>query len=210
MIKHSYQKRIIASGARAKLLGIEAEKKYMGRGVSTCATCDGAFYKGKEIIVVGGGDSAMEEATFLTKFATKVYLVHRRETFRASKIMQDRALSNKKIEVIYDTTIEDILGNDEGVEAVRLKNVQSGKITEKRIDGVFFAIGHSPNTELFKGQVDLDRVGYIVTKPRSTETNIPGVFACGDVQDHKYRQAVTAAGSGCMAALDAEKYLESL
>ena|SRR3990167_8154625 len=200
---------IISTGASAKLLGLEAEKKYMGRGVSTCATCDGSFYRGKEIIVVGGGDSAMEEATFLTKFAKKVYLVHRRKTFRASKIMQDRALSNPKIEIIYNHIVEDILGNEEGVTGIRLKDVESGKKSELNIDGVFLAIGHTPNSKLFAGQIDLDEKGYIVTKSKTAETNIPGVFACGDVQDHRYRQAVTAAGTGCMAALDAEKYLEN-
>lgn len=201
---------IIASGASAKLLGLEAEKKYMGRGVSTCATCDGSFYREKEIIVVGGGDSAMEEANFLTKFAKKVYLVHRRKTFRASKIMQDRVLANAKIEIIYDHTVEDIIGDGEGVNEAVLKSVESGKKRTLKIDGVFLTIGHIPNSKLFEGQINLDAKGYIITKPKTAETNIPGVFACGDVQDHRYRQAVTAAGTGCMAALDAEKYLESL
>jgi len=201
---------IISSGASPKFLGLEAEQKYMGRGVSTCATCDGFFYKEKELVVIGGGDSAMEEATFLTKFATKVSLIHRRQTFRASKIMQDRALANKKIEVIYNTVVEEILGDDSGVIGVRLKNVKSDEVTEKKIDGFFLAIGHTPNTQLFKGQIDLDEHGYILTKPDTTLTNIDGVFACGDVQDTRYKQAVTAAGSGCMAAIDTEKYLEHL
>lgn len=201
---------IISSGASSKLLGLEAEKKYMGRGVSTCATCDGYFYKGKEIVVVGGGDSAMEESTFLSKFASKIYLVHRRKEFRASKIMQDRVLSNPKIEILYDSTLEDINGDEKVVTAVSLKNVVTGETRKLKIDGVFLAIGHVPNTGLFLGQLSLDDKGYIKTNPKTTETNVPGIFACGDVQDAHYRQAVTAAGTGCMAALDAEKFLENM
>lgn len=200
---------IIASGASARLLDLEAEKKYMGKGVSTCATCDGSFYRGKEIIVVGGGDSAMEESTFLTKFASKVYLIHRRKTFRASKIMQDRAFANAKIEILYNHTVLDILGDGEGVTGAMLKDVESEEVRELKIGGIFLAIGHIPNSKLFEGQITLDQKGYIVTTPKTTETNIPGVFACGDVQDHRYRQAVTAAGTGCMAALDAERFLEN-
>ncbi|HEY5649654.1 MAG TPA: thioredoxin-disulfide reductase [Nitrospiria bacterium] len=200
---------IIASGASAKLIGLENEKKLMGRGVSACATCDGFFFKGKELLVVGGGDTAMEEATFLTKFATKVSIVHRRNELRASKIMQDRARKNEKIGFIWDSVVEDILGN-EVVTGARLKNVKTGEVSEVKCDGVFVAIGHQPNTQLFEGQLDLDSTGYIITKKETTETSVPGVFAAGDVQDSRYRQAVTAAGTGCMAAIDAEKFLEGL
>lgn len=200
---------IIASGASARMLGLPSEKELVGHGVSTCATCDGFFFKDKEIIVVGGGDSAMEEAIFLTKFASRVYLVHRRSELRASKIMQDRAFRNDKIEFIWDSVVEEILGErGKGVSGVKLKNVNTNKITEKKIDGVFVAIGHIPNTKIFDGQIETDENGYIITKNGTSSTNIPGVFAAGDVQDTRYKQAVTAAGSGCMAAIDAEKFLE--
>ena len=200
---------IVASGARAKLIGLPSESRLMGRGVSACATCDGFFFREKTIVVVGGGDTAIEEATFLTKFATTVSIIHRRDSLRASKIMQDRARANPKIAFIWDTVVEEVIG-DGVVTAVRLKNVKTGKVSEKKTDGLFIAIGHEPNTKLFAGQLDLDELSYIVTRKETTETSVPGVFASGDVQDHRYRQAVTAAGTGCMAAMDAEKYLETL
>ena len=198
---------IIATGASAIQIGLKNEARLTGHGVSTCATCDGFFFRGKELVVVGGGDSAMEEANFLTKFATRVYVVHRRDKLRASKIMQDRALKNERITFIWNTVVEDILGDDV-VTGVRLKNVVMGTTSTLPISGVFVAIGHRPNTALFAGQLDMDAKGYIVTKQGTTATSVPGVFAAGDVQDSTYRQAVTAAGTGCMAAIDAERYLE--
>lgn len=200
---------IIATGASANLLGLPSENRLMGHGVSTCATCDGFFFRGKEIAVIGGGDSAVEEATFLTKFASKVTLVHRRDKLRASKIMQDRAINNEKIAFQWNSTLEEVLGDDV-VKGIRVRNVQTNQIEEIPLSGVFVAIGHTPNTSLFTGLIDMDEQGYIRTQPNRSTTNIPGVFASGDVQDSHYRQAITAAGSGCMAAIDAEKYLESL
>jgi thioredoxin reductase (NADPH) len=199
---------ILATGANAKMLGLEAEQRLLGRGVSTCATCDGFFFSGKEIMMVGGGDSAMEEAIFLTKFASKVTVVHRRDQLRASKIMQERAFNNGKITFLWDSVVVDILG-DEHVNAVSVKNVKTNDINEIPCDGFFLAIGHLPNTELVKGQLDLTDQGYIVTQPDSTATSVTGVFAAGDVQDAKYRQAITAAGSGCMAAIEVERFLEA-
>ena len=201
---------IISTGASAKLLGLESEKKLMGFGVSACATCDGFFFKDKEILVVGGGDSAMEEATYLTKFASSVTIVHRRDEFRASKIMQDRALANSKISVMWNSEIIDIHGdpNDGGLKSVDIRNLLSGKINNHNTDGVFMAIGHKPNSDIFKDQLHLNDSGYIITESDSTKTSIDGVFAAGDIQDFTYRQAVTAAGSGCMAAIEAERFLE--
>lgn len=205
---HETKALIMATGANARMLGLEAEKRLLGRGVSTCATCDGFFFSGKEIVMVGGGDSALEEAIFLTKFASKVSVIHRRDQLRASKIMQERAFKNEKIAFVWDSVVEDVLGENK-VEAVKVKNVKTGEIREIPCDGFFLAIGHIPNTSLMKGQLDLNKQGYIITQPDSTATSVHGVFAAGDVQDAKYRQAITAAGSGCMAAIEVERFLES-
>jgi thioredoxin reductase (NADPH) len=199
---------IVATGARSLMLGVDNEARLLGYGVSTCATCDGFFFRGKRIVVVGGGDSALEEALFLTKFGDSVTIVHRRKELRASKIMQDRAFMNDKITFRWDSVVLDVLG-DERVNGVRVRDVNTGEESDLPADGVFVAIGHAPNTGLFAGQLELDEAGYLVTH-EGTKTNVPGVFACGDVQDHEYRQAVTAAGSGCMAAIDVERYLSSL
>jgi thioredoxin reductase (NADPH) len=200
---------IISTGSSAKLIGIESERTLMGHGVSTCATCDGFFFRGKKIAVVGGGDSAMEESTFLTKFATEVHVIHRRDTLRASKIMQDRAMNNPKIKFIWNTVVEEVLGAPEaGVKGLRLLNVQTKQKSQLDVEGLFVAIGHNPNTEIFKGQIDMDNLGYVRTQGNSTRTNVPGVFASGDVQDPVFRQAITAAGTGCMAAIEAERWLE--
>lgn len=202
---------IIATGAAAKWIGIESEQALIGHGVSSCATCDGFFFREKPIAVVGGGDSAMEEATFLTRFASKVTVIHRRDTLRASKIMQDRAMNNPKIEFIWDTEVTEVVGSKEtGVTALKLNNLKTNQASELAVQGLFLAIGHKPNTDVFEGQITLDQNGYITVVPGTAKTNIEGVFACGDVQDHKYRQAITAAGTGCMAALEAERYLETV
>ncbi len=201
---------IIATGASPTLLGLDSEKKLMGRGVSTCATCDGFFFKDQNIMVVGGGDSAMEEALYLARLGRKVEVAHRRDTLRASKIMQERAFKNPKISFLWDSVVEEVLDvAKEKVTGVRLKNVKTGEVSERPVDGLFIAIGHEPNTHIFRGQVELLPNGYVKVVPGTTRTSVPGVFAAGDVQDHTYRQAVTAAGSGCMAALDAERYLEA-
>jgi thioredoxin reductase (NADPH) len=205
---------IIATGASAKLLGLQSETDYMGYGVSACATCDGFFFKNQRIIVIGGGDTAMEEASYLTKFGKEVAIVHRRDEFRASKIMLDRANKNPKIKLITNTVLEEVLGvNENGkrkVTGAKLKNVKTGESHVHEVEGIFLGIGHKPNTDIFKGQIELEATGYIKTSMVNTFTNIKGVFACGDAQDAYYRQAVTAAGSGCMAAIDVERYLESL
>ena len=202
---------IIATGASAKLLGLDSESKLMGHGVSACATCDGFFFKDKEVVVVGGGDSAMEEATFLTKFASKVTIIHRKDEFRASKIMQKRVFENSKIDILWNHEVVEMVGEPDqgGLEKAILKN-KEGKLVEFNCDGLFLAIGHRPNSEFLKNQVKTDQTGYIITNSDSTETSIKGVFACGDIQDTVYRQAITAAGSGCMAAIEAERYLETL
>jgi thioredoxin reductase (NADPH) len=203
---------IIATGASARMLGLEAEKRLIGYGVSTCATCDGFFFRDKDVVVIGGGDAAMEEALFLTKFATQVTVIHRRDRLRASKIMQERAFKHEKIAFLWDTVVEDIVGEPGaggGVRAVKVRHVQSNEIREVKTDGVFLAIGHRPNSALFRGQLDLDAQGYIVTEPDTTLTSVAGVFAAGDIVDKVYRQAITAAGTGCMAAIDAERWLEA-
>lgn len=198
---------IVSTGATAKYLGLPSEQKFMGKGVSACATCDGAFFKNVEVAVVGGGDTAMEEALFLTRYATKVHVIHRREEFRASKIMADRVLSHPKISVIWNSEVVEVQG-DKVVRLLKVKNLKENVITDLKVEGLFVAIGHKPNTDIFKGQVELNSVGYVVTKPGTTYTSVDGVFACGDVQDPTYRQAITAAGTGCMAAIDAERWLE--
>ena len=202
---------IIATGASAKLLGLENEAAYMGYGLSACATCDGFFFRNLEVAVVGGGDTAVEEASFLTKFATKVTMIHRRDELRASKIMRERAQNNPKIDFLWNSVVEDLLGVEEhGIRKlthVKVRNVQNNELSDFKVDGLFIGIGHRPNTDLFTGVLDMDETGYLITKGQSTYTNIEGVFACGDVQDHVYRQAVSAAGSGCMAAIDAERWL---
>ena len=205
--EHRAESIIVATGAQSIMLGLEAESRLIGHGLSTCATCDGFFFRDQEIGVVGGGDSAMEEALFLTKFASKVTIIHRRDALRASKIMQDRARANDKIEFLWDTVVTDLVG-DGKLEGVEVENVKTGGSSTLPLNGLFVAIGHTPNTSLFKGQLDMDDAGYLVTHD-GTKTNVQGVFACGDVQDHVYRQAITAAGSGCMAAIDAERWLEA-
>jgi thioredoxin reductase (NADPH) len=201
---------IVSTGASAQFLGLESESRFLGRGISACATCDGFFFKDQHVIVVGGGDSAMEEATFVTKFASRVTIVHRRDELRASKILQERIFANPKVDIRWNAIVIDILGDPDegGFTGVVLKDTKTGKTEDFSCDGMFIAIGHTPNTELFEGQIDLDEKGYIVTNGRSTRTSVPGVFACGDAQDHIYRQAVTAAGTGCMAAIDAERFLD--
>lgn len=200
---------IISTGASAKYLGLPSEKSYYNKGVSACATCDGAFFKNMEVAVVGGGDTAMEEANFLTRFASKVYIIHRRDSFRASKVMADRALKNPKIQPIWDTEVLEVIG-EQFVTGLKIRNLKTGDASELKVQGMFLAIGHTPNTAVFGGQLEIDQTGYIITKPHSSYTSVEGVFAAGDVQDHVYRQAITAAGSGCMAAIDAERWLESI
>ena len=200
---------IISSGASAKMLGLDSERELLGYGVSTCATCDGFFFKDKEIVVVGGGDSAMEEATFLTKFGSKVTVIHRRDQLRASKIMQERAFKNEKVEFIWDTEVEEVLGSKEtGVTGIKIRNIKTNEVSELSCQGFFVAIGHTPNTQLFEGQLEMDESGYLITDSETSAASVEGVFAAGDVQDKRYKQAITAAGSGCMAAIDAERFLE--
>ena len=206
--EHRAQSVIVSTGARSLMLGLEAEQRLIGHGLSTCATCDGFFFRGHEIAVVGGGDSAIEEATFLTKFADKVTIIHRRDEFRASKIMQQRAFDNPKIDILWNHTVTEINRADR-VESIEVTDTVTGAVSTMDVTGVFIAIGHRPNTDLFTGVLDMDETGYLETVPGSSRTNIEGVFACGDVQDHTYRQAITAAGSGCMAAIDAERWLET-
>ncbi|MBN1634249.1 MAG: thioredoxin-disulfide reductase [Ignavibacteria bacterium] len=205
---------IIATGASAKMLGLESENKFMSYGVSACATCDGFFFRNQRVVVVGGGDTALEEANYLTRHASEVSVIHRRDEFRASKIMVERSKKNPKIKFILDSVIDEIVGTEDGmkkaVTGVKIKNVKTGKIHLHECEGVFIAIGHKPNTDIFKDWLDMDEVGYLITQPKSTKTKIPGVFVCGDAQDNYYRQAISAAGTGCMAAIDAERYLESL
>jgi len=203
---------IVATGAQARWLGLDSEQKFRGFGVSACATCDGFFYRDREVVVIGGGNTAIEEALYLTNFAKKVTVVHRRDAFRAEKVMQRRLFANEKVEVVWDSVLDEIVGDEDplGVTGARVKNVKTGELTEIPADGVFIAIGHAPSTELFEGKLDMDEGGYLVTAPDSTATGVPGVFAAGDVKDKVYRQAVTAAGMGCMAALEAEKYLAAL
>ena len=200
---------IISTGAQARWLNIDSEQSFRGFGVSACATCDGFFFKDKTVAVVGGGNAAVEEAMFLTKFASKVQLIHRRDSLRAEKLLQKKLMENKKIEIIWDSVVDEVIGDNDpkNVTGLKIKNVKTNKIDELKIDGLFIAIGHDPATSLFKDQLDMDNEGYLITKPESTETNIPGVFAAGDVKDKIFRQAVTAAGMGCMAALEAEKHL---
>ena len=209
--KYTADSIIISTGAQAKWLDIESEQKFRGFGVSACATCDGFFFKDKIVAVVGGGNAAVEEAMFLTKFASKVHLIHRRDSLRAEKLLQKKLMENKKIEIIWDSVVEEVIGNEDpkNVRGLKIKNVKTNDIKELKIDGLFIAIGHDPATELFKDQLNMDKEGYLLTKPDSTETNIPGVFAAGDVKDKIFRQAVTAAGMGCMSALEAEKFLSS-
>ena len=207
--KYTADSIIISTGAQARWLNLESEKKFRGFGVSACATCDGFFFKEKTVAVVGGGNAAVEEAMFLTKFASKVKLIHRRDKLRAEKMLQKKLMDNKKIEIIWDSVVEEIIGDDDpkNVKGLKLKNVKNNKTSDLKIDGLFIAIGHDPATQLFKDQLKMDKEGYLITKPDSTETNVPGIFAAGDVKDKIFRQAVTAAGMGCMAALEAEKYL---
>jgi thioredoxin reductase (NADPH) len=207
--EHTADAVIISTGAQSVMLGLEAESRLLGHGLSTCATCDGFFFRGDEIAVVGGGDSAVEEALFLTKFATKVTIVHRRDALRASKIMQDRAFANDRISFLWNHVVTDLIG-DTKLQGARVRNVKTGEESTLDVGGLFVAIGHRPNTDLFRGVLDMDENGYLITRPGSTYTNVEGVFASGDVQDHTYRQAVTAAGSGCMAAIDAERWLEAV
>ncbi len=209
--KYTADSIIISTGAQARWLNLESEKKFRGFGVSACATCDGFFFKEKTVAVVGGGNAAVEEAMFLTKFASKVKLIHRRDKLRAEKMLQKKLMDNKKIEIIWDSVVEEIIGDDnpKNVKGLKIKNVKNNKTSDLKIDGLFIAIGHDPATQLFKDQLKMDKEGYLITKPDSTETNVPGIFAAGDVKDKIFRQAVTAAGMGCMAALEAEKYLAS-